>query len=190
MKLLILELDTIRKPKSSSKFIGHPQDQQIIEGADRAIAHYHREGYIIVGISNQGGVAAGHKSFSDCFLEQRYTLNLFPQMSELCFCPDFKGLECWVVNQMSPIPISASSFGYEGADFRQPGAGLIKFALWQHDVAPVDSLYVGDCQEDADVANAAGVIFFWADAWRDRWVSSKPILSGRTAIAEEINQSY
>lgn len=39
MKLLMLELDTIRKPKSSSKFIGHPQDQQIIEEADRAIAH-------------------------------------------------------------------------------------------------------------------------------------------------------
>lgn len=42
MKLLILELDTIRKPKSDSKFISHPQDQQIIEGADRAIAHYCR----------------------------------------------------------------------------------------------------------------------------------------------------
>ncbi len=50
MKLLMLDLDTIRKPKSGSKFIGHPQDQQIIEGADKAIAHYHREGYIIVGI--------------------------------------------------------------------------------------------------------------------------------------------
>ncbi len=102
MKLLMLDLDTVRKPESGGKFIGHPQDQQIIEGADRAIAHYRREGYIIVGISNQGEVAAGHKSFSDCFLEQRYTLNLFPQISEICFCPDFEGLECWVVNQMSP----------------------------------------------------------------------------------------
>lgn len=92
MKLLMLDLDTVRKPKSGGKFIGHPQDQQIIEGADKAIAHYHREGYIIVGISNQGRVAAGHKNFSDCFLEQRYTLNLFPQISEICFCPDFEGL--------------------------------------------------------------------------------------------------
>ncbi len=68
---------------------------------------------------------------------------------------------------------------------------MLKFALWQHDVAPVDSFYVGNCQEDADVANAAGVIFFWADAWRDRWVNSKPILSGRTVIAdaEGMNQS-
>ena len=90
---------------------------------------------------------------------------------------------------MSPIPISVPSFGYEGADFRKPGAGMLKFALWQRDVAPVDSLYVGDHQEDADVANAAGVIFFWADAWRDHYVNSKPIHSGRTAIAEGMNQS-
>jgi hypothetical protein len=39
MKLLMLDLDAIRKPKSGGKFISHPQDQQIIEEADRAIAH-------------------------------------------------------------------------------------------------------------------------------------------------------
>ena len=89
---------------------------------------------------------------------------------------------------MSPIPISVSSLGYEGVDFRKPGAGMLKFALWQHDVAPVDSLYVGDCQEDADVANAVAVIFFWADAWRDHWVNSKAVASGHSAITEGMNQ--
>ncbi len=66
---------------------------------------------------------------------------------------------------------------------------MLKFALWQHDVAPVDSFYVGDCQEDADVADAAGLTFFWAGVWRDRWVNSRAVASGRTAIAEGINQS-
>ncbi len=117
MKLLMLDLDgTVRKPLSGDRFIQHPTDQCIIEGADRAIAYYHREGYVIVGISNQEGVAAGHKSLSDCFLEQRHTLNLFPQISEICFCPDFEGLECWVatsngtINRNKPVTPTVSIF--------------------------------------------------------------------------------
>jgi len=169
MKLLMLDLDgTIREPLSGEKFIQHPHDQRIIEGAAQAIAHYHAEGYQIVGISNQGGVIAGYKSFNECFEEQRYTLNL---LTQICFCPDFEGHECWVVNQVSPVPMSAASFGYEGAEFRKPGPGMLKFAMWQHGFSPQDSFYVGDHQEDADAADAAGVHFFWVETWLARWNS-------------------
>lgn len=44
-KLLLVDLDgTIRKPLSDEKFIQHLQDQKIIKGADKAIAHYHGVG--------------------------------------------------------------------------------------------------------------------------------------------------
>lgn len=56
-KLLLLDCDgTIREPRSGAKFIQRPEDQKIIAGADKAIAHYHQEGWILVGITNQGGV--------------------------------------------------------------------------------------------------------------------------------------
>jgi len=65
-RLLLVDLDgTIREPLSGGQFIQHPQDQRIIKGADKAIAHYHKEGWVIVGITNQGGVAAGFKQLSD-----------------------------------------------------------------------------------------------------------------------------
>lgn len=171
-RLLMVDLDgTIRETLSGEKFIRHPHDQRIIEGADKAIAHYHQSGYQIIGITNQGGVAAGHKSLADCFEEQRYTLTLFPQMLQICACPDWEGKECWVINQVSPVPIPALDFGYEGADFRKPEPGMLKFAMWQYGVAPQDSFYIGDRQEDADAADAASVHFFWAETWLTRWNS-------------------
>lgn len=168
-KLLLVDLDgTIREPNSGQKFIQHPRDQRIIKGADKALAHYHQEGYQIIGITNQAGVAAGHKSLADCFEEQRYTLTLFPQMVQICACPDWEGKECWVISQFSSVPIPALDFGYEGAEFRKPGAGMLKLAMWQYDAQPQDCFYIGDREEDAVAADAARVHFFWAETWRDQ----------------------
>ena len=43
--------------------------------------------------------------------------------------------------------------------------------MWQYGVAPQDSFYVGDRQEDADAAGASKVHFFWAETWIARWNS-------------------
>lgn len=54
-KILFLDLDgTIRKPKSSAKFISNPYDQQPIEGAYQQCDRYFNDGWILIGISNQG----------------------------------------------------------------------------------------------------------------------------------------
>lgn len=169
MKLLLLDCDgTIRQPLSNSKFIQSPLDQQIIEGADKAIAYYSPGEWTILGITNQGGVAAGHKSLSDCFDEQRYTLELFPQITAIYFCPDFEGKECWVVNRVS-MPLPASSLGYEGQEFRKPGPGMLRLAMWQYDISPQHSFYVGDRPEDEEAAMRANVHFMPADIWHERF---------------------
>lgn len=171
-KLLILALDrTVREPLSGQNFIQHPQDQMIRKGVEEAIAHYHSEEYCIVGIANQAGIASNYQSFAECFEVQRYTLNLIPEMYQICFCPDFEGRECWVVNQVSPIPISAASFGYEGSEFDPSGPGMLKFVMWQYNAVPQDCFYVGDRQEDASAADTAGVHFFWSETWIKRWNS-------------------
>lgn len=65
MSLLLVDLDgTIREPLSGKKYFQHPQDQQIILGADVAINAY-KNNSLIVGITNQGGVAAGYKSIQE-----------------------------------------------------------------------------------------------------------------------------
>lgn len=51
--LLLLDCDgTIRQSASGKQFIQHPQDQKIIEGAARAIAHYREEDRLAVELAN------------------------------------------------------------------------------------------------------------------------------------------
>lgn len=167
MKLLLVDCDgTIREPDSGEKFIQYPQDQRIIRGADKAITSYSPSEWTIVGITNQGGVAAGHKSLSDCCNEQRYTLELFPQISAIYFCPDYNGWECWVVDRYQ-LPRESREFGYEGRHFRKPGAGMLKFAMWQYGIPERQVFYVGDRAEDEEAAMRAGVQYMDADIWRD-----------------------
>ncbi len=90
MSLLLIDMDgTLREPLSGQQYFQHPQDQRIIAGAEIAIGAY-KDDWIIVGITNQGGVAAGHKSMQECIKEQQYTLELLP-LREIYFCPDFQG---------------------------------------------------------------------------------------------------
>lgn len=153
MKILFLDCDgTIREPLSGAKFISHPRDQQIIPRADKALAHYHKRGWVIVGISNQGGVGAGHKSLEAAIAEQEYTLGLFPEMTAIYFCPDFEGKRCIVVGHRSVEHFLASTdadrlkwqnpelwqhrppgaiiSGLEnGFSFRKPGSGMLSKAI-------------------------------------------------------------
>ncbi len=99
----------------------------------------------------QWEVAAGHKSLSECFDEQRYTLELFPQITAIYFCLDFDGKECWVVNRFSML-ISADSLEYEGEGFRKPEPGMLKLAMWQYDISPQRTFYVGNRPEDGEAA--------------------------------------
>lgn len=164
-KLLLLDLDgTIREPVSGQKFIQHPRDQRVIEGADKAIVHYHGHGWLPIGISNQGGVAAGHKSLEDCVQEQFYTLELFPQLHKIYFCPDYEGkqLGCCYRNHYNVLFPS----GYPS--FRKPGAGMLEYAIQTHDSE--ECWYVGDRPEDEAAAVAASVNFVWANIWRDRFL--------------------
>lgn len=100
MKALFLSLDlTIRESASGKKPIKIPGDQQLIKGATEAIKHFADCGYLIIGITNQDGVAAGWKSLQDCLVEQQITLDLCPDISKIYFCPDREGKQLGVVNR-------------------------------------------------------------------------------------------
>lgn len=107
MVVLLIYLDgTIREPISGNKFISHPQDQRPIAGASQALEHFANQGYKIAGISNQAGVAAGHKSLADCMAEQQHTLVLFPVIDRIYLCPDFTGKHLWEVDRFKRAHLS------------------------------------------------------------------------------------
>jgi len=166
MKALLLDLDgTIRRP-TSGKFIEDPNDQEPIEGSIKTMKIYHREGWIMIGITNQGGVAAGHKSLKSAINEQRKTLEIFPLLSYIYFCPDFEGNLCYGVSRENIDLIHEIRKEFLG-QFRKPNCGMI-FAALKSFKNLSKALMVGDRSEDEEAAKNAGIHFLSADIWRFR----------------------
>jgi D-glycero-D-manno-heptose 1,7-bisphosphate phosphatase len=123
MKLLLLDCDgTIRESKSGERFIKEPRDQVAIVGAVRAIKGY--SDHKIYGITNQIGVGQGHKTLRDAIEEQLVTLELFPEIKEILFCPDRKGIDCYGVGRKYLISYGDRYSQLKGS-FRKPNDGMI-----------------------------------------------------------------
>ncbi len=126
-----------------------------------------------MGISNQGGVGAGHKSLEDAIEEQRYTLELLPEISYILICPDFKGKECWWIEKKEGIAaLHADKILREfNGTFRKPNPGMLNAAIkgCGREEHRSNYWYVGDREEDKLAAAAAGVNFCDAEMWRNRF---------------------
>lgn len=94
---------------------------------------------VIIGITNQGGVAAGFKTLEDTIAEQKRTLQLAPVITAIFLCPD-GGESCWLVpgyqrkveqylhEQMPIIHLNdGSKMAYP--KFRKPDPGMLWLAI-------------------------------------------------------------
>lgn len=158
MKIFFFDLDgTLRETKSGKTFINEPDDQKSIAGASKAIAHY-SDRFICIGITNQGGVAAGHKSIESAIEEQHITFELFPELSEIFFCPNW-GESCYQISRgNAPLsfeaPIGDDSLK---VSCRKPGHGMLLIASQTFGLD--NAWMVGDRPEDEQCATAAGINF-------------------------------
>lgn len=176
-KILFLDLDgTVRRTKSGAKFINDPYDQELIPGVQEAIARYPE--HWIIGITNQGGVAAGKKSVSDCVNEQMITSRMLMQVTDkfcgIFFCTDYDGNDCFQLTsglvQMSEkidwehTPTIAKWKGL----CRKPDPGMVEIALamLEGEINRSECLFVGDRNEDQECAKNANIPFMWAHDWR------------------------
>lgn len=170
--MLLLDLDgTLREPLSGQQYFQHPQDQRLIAGVEVAIGTYPAD-WLMVGITNQGGVAAGHKTIQQCIQEQQYTLQLLPQLKEIYFCPDFQGRKCFRVTRHNVHNHSKSKWS---GHYRKPGAGMLQLAIARHQELPANCLYVGDRPEDEQAARRANVAFQWAWEWTEHHQQSSAL---------------
>lgn len=161
--IIFLDLDgTLRQTISGKTFINQPEDQKPIEGTQKALAYYQSKGFLLIGITNQGGVAAGHKTLESAIEEQRITLQLFPELAEIFFCPNW-GESCYQLSRDNqPLEFSAPLSG-DGTiiSCRKPGHGMLTVAA--RSMADLsDCWMIGDRPEDQQCAEAAGVKFVWA----------------------------
>jgi len=171
-RILFCDLDgTLRRPLSGETFAKHPRDYEIIPGTHDLLAKAITDGWQIHGISNQGGVAAGHKSLEACVDEMFYSMKLFPHLTSILFCPDFQGQRClhvyrtniYYINELANI---SEEFPELVGSFRKPKSGMLEVILKRYKIPQDKCLMVGDREEDKKAAENANVPFSWARDWR------------------------
>ncbi len=159
IRILCLDLDgTVRRSKSGKIFIEGPDDIELIPGMKEAIAKYVQQGYLAIGVTNQGGVAHGFKDCRQVATENRVTAELLNTngmlLASVFFCPYDKN---------GTVP----EFNHRSLH-RKPGIGMlcaIEVEMINDEIGFPDwdnSLFVGDRPEDEECAKSAGVPFMWA----------------------------
>jgi D-glycero-D-manno-heptose 1,7-bisphosphate phosphatase len=174
MRLCILEKDgTIVVPKSGHQFVQFPKDQILLPGVKERIAEMKADDYTFVVCSNQGGIAAGHKTLEDTIEEMRYCMSLLPDVHEVLFCPDFEGEQCYLMETGDVIDLAHPDINHSFRGlFRKPNPGMLQYAIatcfWKPWDAPFfdKCLMIGDRPEDEQAAEAANISFMWANDWR------------------------
>lgn len=190
MKLLLLDLDgTVREP-IKGQWVSPPSNQRVIEGVLPLLEATYSD-WAKIGITNQGGVGAGHKTMSDMILEQQLTLQLIPSLDFILACPDFEGKLLYkILREDKP---SVQTFNREGfknkwgdciyQSFRKPGCGMHQFAIDGIESDAADEginievgqiLVVGDREEDFAASERLqevyrnqpiNIDFMWASDW-------------------------
>lgn len=157
---LCLDLDgTIRYNKndpSEAGFINRADDIALYPDVEAKLHEYRNNGWLIVGVSNQGGVAFGYKTGLDVDAEVQRTLDLFEQNPfhtiQISFHHPYGTLE----------PYNHRSLG------RKPDTGMLVMAEQLAFEASIvidwdSSIMVGDRDEDRELAENARIGFVWAN---------------------------
>jgi len=154
---LVLDLDgTVRQSKTGG-FIDGPNDVEIIPGVASVLHEWRAAGYLIIGATNQGGVACGYKTPEQVILENKRTHDLTEDVF-LCICT------AWT-HPNGPEPSLARR-----SLLRKPKYGMLALAENEaiengYGIVWDSSIMVGDGDEDQACAEAAGIAFQWASTF-------------------------
>ncbi len=140
-KAIFLDRDGIINEEIGD-YVMRLEDFKLLPRLGEALLGYQKLGYLIIVITNQGGLAKGLydqndlQKMHDFFLKEMDKIGV--KISEIYFCPhhpDFNG-QCLC---------------------RKPGSLLVEKALARFNIDPSQSYFIGDRQRDADAGNAVGV---------------------------------
>lgn len=156
---LCLDFDgTIRRSKSGQTFIQNFSDIELMPNIEKLIWRYRNMGWLILGISNQAGVAHGFKLPLEIEHEMDTTLKLFKEnpfhIVKFCHHDDKGKIEPY--NHRSLL--------------RKPDIGMLAIMeaeAWNEGFV-IDwdnSLFVGDRPEDEQCAKNAGITFRHIDSF-------------------------
>ncbi len=154
-RLLLLDRDGTLNRVLDRRPPNRPEQVALLPNVVATLAEYVAQGWRLVIISNQGGVAHGYLSEAQAWAVQRQVIDLL-------------GLPV-AASYLCPHMANARILRYRlDCPNRKPKPGFIIEAMRRFDAAPQDCLFVGDLDSDRQAARAAGVPFGRADAFFNR----------------------
>lgn len=161
--VLVCDLDgTVRyNHKEPDGFIDGPETVAVYDDVEDILWNYRNEGYIVSGVSNQGGVAYGFKSQFNARREVDAMIDQFDRN------PFFSVQLCFEHPGGSEAPHDWRSMR------RKPKTGMLAILeqeLYENDILPNwdESIVVGDREEDRDLASNANIDFIGSKQFFNR----------------------
>jgi len=140
-KAIFLDRDGVLNEVLSSrvKFVNHPNDLYLLEGAAEAVVELSKAGYDIYVVTNQGGVGLG-------FLKEKDLRKIHDHLIKVI---KEKG---GIIKEVSYCPHKPKA----GCQCRKPNPGLLLELAERHDIDLVNSVMVGDHERDIEAGKKAG----------------------------------
>ena len=140
-KAVIFDFDgTLRTHSGPEKYPTSPDQVRAFVNCKARIEEYAKNGYILLGASNQSGIAKGNLTDEDaqaCFDETLKQIGV--KFEEVLYCP----------HKVPPITCYC----------RKPGVGLLVSLIWKYKLDPRQSIFVGDMTTDETCAKRSGIKF-------------------------------
>lgn len=140
-KAVFLDRDGVINAKGKSYYIYRTDDFSFNEGVFEALRYFSSQGYLLIIITNQGGIA------KDVFTpEQMDELHRYMQsalksenieITDIFFCPHHPDIET--------------------CECRKPGTLLFRKAIEKYDIDPRNSFMIGDSETDIIPADKLGI---------------------------------
>lgn len=121
------------------KFVNHPKQLFLLEGASEAVARLSKEGYPIFIVTNQGGIGLG-------FMSEEKLGKVHERLRELL------AEEGGAIAGIAYCPHKPNA----GCECRKPSPGLLFKLAKEHHIELEGSVMVGDHERDIEAGKAAG----------------------------------
>jgi histidinol-phosphate phosphatase family protein len=155
VRILFTDRDGTLNRSIGSRPPNTPEEVALLPGVSSVLSEYAAQGWLLVIVSNQGGVASGYVDEAGARAVQERVVDLLPvPVAASFFCPHMPG------GRVTEYAIDCPN--------RKPRPGFITSALEQFGAQAKDCLFVGDSSTDKLAAEAAGVPFRWADLFFGR----------------------
>lgn len=138
---IFLDRDGVLNEVLSSrvKFVNHPNDLYLLEGAAEAVAELSKSGYDLFVVTNQGGVGLG-------FLKEKNLRKIHDHLIEVI------KEQGGIIKEVSYCPHKPKA----GCQCRKPNPGLLLELAQRHDIDLDKSVMVGDHERDIEAGKKAG----------------------------------